>query len=577
MDRDKLLQALQNAHNAGDTASAQRIAQMIQAMPAADAAPSGPVVSPAMGGSGLTPQQQLDEGLIPSGAPSMPAPAPLPLIDTSQIGQPQPMRTDGGPVADIARAGLSGLARGATELIALPDTLGDLVGRGVNAGARRLGFDVGEFQPSPIGSAIRGAASRLTSGATEYQPQTTAGEYAQTVGEFTGGGAGARVGTVAGLLSEGAGQLTEGTAAEPFARAGAGILGSVLATRRGLPFSGDDEAARMANTLQQSGVRNITAGQARQSQPIMRAEGRLSPAGAQLDDFTAATMRQIGSNKPIATPENLRAVERSIVQQMDDAISGVAIAPNQSHAQAATRIAADYVERVPAGSLTPRVRGIGSEIAAAARQVRPVALDRIKEWRSDIGRLTVSPDAATREAAHGMRRILDDMTDTALTQAGRADDIQALAQAREAYRNFIAVRDAASRAGAEGGRLSPTQLNQSVIRSQGREAYATGRTTPFADFTRAGAATLRPAPATNPGGARTISESLPLAGGALLGGGALQAGADPLTAGLLAGGGILAPTIGQSAMRSAPIQGLLSNPATVLGQAVRTAPGLLAQ
>lgn len=498
-----------------------------------------------------------------------------PLIDARAALAPRAMRTDGGAAMDLARSGMSGLARGATELAALPATIGG----GLDALYERAGIiPQGSRENVPsVGGVIRGATSGLTSGATEYEPQTTGGEYAQTVGEFVGGGAGPKAGLLGGLLSEGAGQLTEGTAAEPYARIAGGIVGGMAGTPRNLPFAGDDEAARMARTLQQGGVNNITAGQARQSQPLMRMEGRLQPTAGQLDDFTAATMRQIGSDKPLATPENLRAIEQSIVGQMDDAIQGVSIAPNTRHAQAATQIAADYVDRVPAGSLTPRVRGIGQEIASASRQGGAVGLDKIKQWRSDIGRLTVSPDAATREAAHGMRRLLDDMTDTALTQAGRADDIQSLASARQSYRDFIAVRDAASRAGAEGGTLSPTQLNQSVIRSQGREAYATGRTTPFADFTRAGASTFRSAPATNPGGARTISESLPLAGGAVLGGGALQAGLSPVTAGLLAAGGVLAPTVGQSAMRSAPIQGLLTNPATVFGQATRTTPGLLAQ
>ena len=575
MDREKLMQALRNAHAAGDTAGAQRIAAMLSATPTQASEPA-PVVAPVtqdpMLPSPDTDTRSTQELLQQTGA------APGPVITREMAERavnPQASQPTGGSVMDLARSGASGLARGATELAALPATIGDGLGA-LYEGAGLIPEGSRAIEPS-IGSAIRGAASEFTSGATEYQPQTTGGEYAQTVGEFVGGGAGGRAGVLAGLASEGAGQLTEGTAAEPYARVAGGILGGLAGTPRNVPFAGDDEAARMARTLQQGGVRNITAGQARQSQPLMRMEGRLQPTATQLDDFTSATMRQIGSNKPIATPENLRAVEQTIVSQMDDAIKGVSIAPNARQAQAATQIAADYVERVPAGSLTPRVRGIGEEIASAARQGNSVGLNKIKQWRSDIGRLTVSPDAATREAAHGMRRLLDDMTDTALTQAGRADDIRSLASARQSYRDFIAVRDAASRAGAEGGTLSPTQLNQSVIRSQGREAYATGRTTPFADFTRAGASTFRAAPATNPGGARSLSESLPLAGGAVLGGGALQAGMSPVTAGLLAAGGVLAPTVGQSAMRSAPIQGLLTNPATVFGQASRATPGILAQ
>lgn len=500
-----------------------------------------------------------------------------PLIDTSMLTQPtQP--TGGGGLMDLARSGLSGLARGATELGALPATIGG----GLDALYERTGLiPQGSRENVPsVGGAIRGAASSLTSGGTEYQPQTTGGEYAQTVGEFVGGGAGGRAGVLGGLASEGAGQLTEGKAAEPYARVAGGILGGLAGRPRNIPFTGDDEAVRQANLLRQSGVRNITAGQARQSQPLMRAEGRLAPSAAQLDDFTTASLKRFddfGSTTNKATPRNLAAIERNIVDQMQDAVQGASIIPNSRHAANAAEVASDYISNVETGLAVGRVKEIAEDIAAASRNSRAVDLDTLKTWRQDIGNLTVSNTPATRRAAHALRRLVDDMTDTTLTQAGRADDITRLSRAREAYRDFIGVRDAATRKGGTRGDLSPSALNQSVIRSQGRENYATGRTTPFADFVRSGEGTLASAPTVNPGGARSISESLPLAGGALAGGGALQAGLDPMTAGLMAVGGVMAPSIGQSAMRSAPIQGLLTNPATTFGKLLMTAPGLLAQ
>lgn len=499
----------------------------------------------------------------------------VPLLDAPAALQEQPMRAQGGAGMDLLRSSASGLARGATELAALPAT----VGGGLDALYERLGIipEGSRANIPDIGGAIRGAASSLTSGATEYQPQTTGGQYAQTVGEFVGGGAGARAGILGGLASEGAGQLTEGTVAEPYARIGAGIAGSMLGAPRRPAFSGDDEAARMANLLEQQGVRNLTAGQARQSQPLMRAEGRLQTTPQQIDDYTASVMRQIGSTEKLATPTNLAAVQRNLVSQMDDAVKGVDVVPAPTQAQAALKIGTDYIDRVPSGQLTPRIRGIANEINALAASNKSAPLSRLREWRSDIGRLSVSPDAATREAAHGLRRLIDDMTDTALLAAGRADDISQLDQARQSYRDFIAVRDAASRAGAEGGTLSPQALNQSVIRSQGREAYATGRTTPMAEFTRAGAATMRPAPMVSPGGARSISEALPMAGAAMAGGGALQAGMDPFAAALLAAGGATAPALGQSLMRSAPVQSYLRNPAAFASAPARSLPGILSQ
>lgn len=482
----------------------------------------------------------------------------------------------GQAIGETVKSFGAGVTRGAAELAGLPGTLGNLL----DVGYEKLGLtpegSAAQFQAPISGETIRGALSGVTGGATEYRGEGIPARIAGTVGEFMGGGAGGRVGLVGGGASELAGMATEGTSLEPYARIGAGIAGSVLAGNPRAAFAGDTEAARMANLLESQGVRGITAGQARGSQRLMSAEGMLQPTASQLDDYTASVMRQLGSTETLATPQNLRAVEQRLVQQMDDAVRGVDIIPNQTAGANAVRIGLDYVDRVPAGSLTPRVRGIANEINALSNANKTVPLSRLREWRSDIGRLTISPDAATREAAHGLRSIIDDMTDEALRAAGRADDIASLGQARSSYRDYIAVRDAASRVGAEGGTLSPQALNQSVIRSQGREAYATGRTTDMADFTRAGAATLRPAPTVSAGGKRTLSETLPLVSAALTGSGALQAGLDPAAAAIVAAGGVMAPSAAQAAMRSMPIQMMLRDPYMTIARPATTIPGLLA-
>ena len=192
MDRDQLMTALRNAHAAGDAASAQRIAQMIQGME-----------------SPLTPSAE--KSLRASQDPMLPSPdtdvrstdqyrrdvgLDVPIINAEAALQPQLMRADGSAGMDLLRAGASGLARGATELVALPAT----VGGGLDALYERLGLipDGAREGVPNVGGAIRRVASSLTSGGTEYQPQTTAGEYAQTIGEFVGGGAGARAGALGG-------------------------------------------------------------------------------------------------------------------------------------------------------------------------------------------------------------------------------------------------------------------------------------------------------------------------------------------------------------------------------------------
>jgi hypothetical protein len=462
--------------------------------------------------------------------------------------------------------------RGASSLIGLPGTLDDLV----NAGLKKVGLIPENVPPSRIsGQAIQSALNDITGGYVNYKAPGFLGGATSTGGELLGGGAGGKVSALGGLLSEGLGYATEGSFLEPAARL-AGVIAPAFLTGKPGAFIGDDETARMANVLREAGV-DVSTGQGLQSQALMGLEGRLQATDDQLKAFTASTMQQLGSTAKLATPENLAATQKFIVKQMDDAVAGINVIPSTANASAALKIATDYVGRVPAGQLTPRVRGIANEIKAFEKSGKEISLERLKQWRSDIGSLTVSSDAATRTAAHDLRTLLDGMTDEALTAAGRADDIFALAKAREAYRNFIGVRDAASRATAEGGILSPTQLNQSMIRAQGREAYATGTSTPMTDFTRSAAAILRPAPATSPGGVRRISEALPIALATLAGGAGYQAGLGPVAAGLAAAAGAVAPAASQIAMRFAPLQSLVRNPVRAIAETARVAPGLLSQ
>lgn len=493
---------------------------------------------------------------------------------------------DFGPdIGTPIRAATAAVARGIADVPAIPVNLAQMAALGYE---KATGMD----EPSATSRFLNDlpdtrdmlASIPVIGPESQFRMEGTAGDYISTAGEFAGG-AGAlagpssvlRYGVVPGLASETAGQATEGTSYEPYARAGAALGASVIAAPKPGPFRGNSESARMANRLQSEGVRDITVGQATGSQPLMRLEGRLSPTINQIDDFTAATMRQLGSADDLATPTALARVQSEIVKQIDDAVAGVTIIPPPTIGSKVQDIAKSYVERVPRGSLTPRIRGIANEIDALAKAGRQVPLSRLSTWRSDIGKFSVSPDAATREAAHALRRVIDEMTDTALNAAGRSDDIQRLASARESYRNFIGVRDAASRAGAEGGTLSPTQLNQSMIRAQGRENYATGSTTPMVEFTRSGASTLRPAPTVNPGGERTISDALPTgmaaAGGAL----AYGSGLGPVGIGAMAAGGAMLPAVSQSIMRSNPVQSMMRNPLGTAAQSYPIAPGLLSQ
>lgn len=513
-------------------------------------------------------------------------------IKDNIIGADDGVESRGERLGSLIRGAGAATARGIADLPALPANIAQLA----TMGAEKV---LGMEEPSLASRALNSlpdtrdmlAAVPVIGPESEYVAPGRAGQFASTMGEFAGsagllggllkngmstGQNMLRYGAVPGAASEAAGQLTEGTAAEPYARTGAGLLASLISGPKPGAFSDTTEAGKMANRLQDSGVSNITVGQARQSQPLMAAEGRLEATSRQIDDFTAAAMRQLGSKEPLATPSALKSVQDTLVKQMDDAVRGVSIVPDMTAAQRALSVADDYIQRVPAGQLTPRVRGIAEEIQAAATAGKPIPLAQLKTWRSDIGSLTTSADDATRTSAHQLRGLINDMTDDALTAAGRSDDIVKLAEARRTYQDFIGIRDAASRAGAEGGTLSPQAVNQSVIRAQGREKYATGQTTPMSEFTRAGAAILRPASTVSPGGVRAIAGAVPLAAASILGGGALQAGANPVVAGLLAAGGALAPEAGKMAMRSNLMQTLMRNPTAAATRPAPALQGLLA-
>ena len=97
----------------------------------------------------------------------------------------------------------------------------------------------------------------------------------------------------------------------------------------------------------------------------------------------------------------------------------------------------------------------------------------------------------------------------------------------------------------------------------------------MSEFTRAGASVLRPAPTVSPGGVRSIMGALPMASASIMGGGALQAGANPALAGLLAAGAALAPEGGRAAMRSNLIQELMRNPGRAAMRPTPSIPAIL--
>lgn len=504
----------------------------------------------------------------------------------------------GQTINDMGKAVGSGIVRGTTALLDAPGALASGVESLATSGLEAAGFPPqytagikGSLTTMPFGGGDL-AASAVDAVAPQvqgYEPQTTAGEYAKTVGEFLPGslmgggnlaGSAIRYGVLPGLASEAAGQATEGTAYEPYARIAA-ALGTPLLTGRPTNnarpiLPADPEDARMAETLMAQGIRP-TVGQTTGSDFLRRLEGSLDVLPGQADDVTRAAMNTTGSTATRATPEALKQASDDIVRVMNDAVSGVSFTPSSAMAQQADDVVKSYMRSTAQGNVVPDVRNVADEIIDAATNpnAAPLDLTTLKDWRSRLGKLLQSSDAQAREAAWGLRSIIDDATEAQLMAAGRADDVAALGRAREQYRNWIAIADSATRAGAESGILSPTQLNQSVIRSQGRRNFAVGNTTPLGDLSRAAAGILRPAASVSAGGVRSISPQLLTS---LLGAGIGNAIAPGTAMAPIIGalGGASMTSLGQAAMRSTPVQSLLMDPKMRIAQSLLAAPGAAA-
>jgi hypothetical protein len=560
MEFEKIMTALRNAHAAGDTSAAQRLAQMAQAA------------------RQQQPQAAPQDAMVPSGDTDTRSTREFagggeqPLIDTSMIGQPRDAQAYRGRTMDFLQSGLSGLARGATELAALPATIGD----GLGALYERTGLipqGSRENEPS-IGAAIRDVAAQLTSGGIEYEPQTTPAEYAQTIGEFIGGGAGGRAGVLGGLLSEGAGQAAEGTAAEPYARAVFGIAGGLAGQR---PTSATSmtmgEAADDANALMQRGI-TPTAAQVSDSGLLARLEGTVAPTGQQLDDLTAAALQTVGmTGANRATPKVLSQASDNITNGMNNILRNVDVPIDTSVGQRVLSIMDDYTGSTAGGAPTVSARRIANEImdAATSPSARTFPATQMREWRTRLGKLTTSSDEATRDFAHELREVIDDATEAQLSALGRVDDISELSTLRNQYRNFLVLADASTKGGREGARgiLTPERLSTASQRTVGRTNYALGRGTDLSDLSLQAMRVLGSQPTVSAGGFRDIVGLGSLGLGGSVG---LATQSVPLAIGAAA-----APIVGQSVMRSAPVQSLLMNPRAASLNAMRTTPGLLAQ
>ena len=519
--------------------------------------------------------------------------------------------TPGEKLGQYIRGAGAAVARGIADVPALPANLAQLGAMGVE---KLLGME----EPSAVSRALESlpdtremlASVPVIGPESRYVAPGTAGEYISTIGEFAGGaGASSRLGRIAkskiageatkvkdigatvgdvmrygvvpGAASEAAGQATEGTALEPYARTAAGIGASLLATPRPSGVSSrvqqsDPERVAAAESLRRQGIQP-TAGQILDVEGLMKAEGTLGPRPAQLDALTKAALRTAGNETAKrATPKVLSDTQRNITSGMNKILDlDVAVSP--SAGTRVMQVADDYFAGSPGRELPVALRKVADELVNLATDPASKAIPAktMRMWRSTLGAYTTSAQELTRDAAHVLREIIDDMTEAALQQAGRADDIAELAKLRQQYRNFLTIADASTRGGREGasGLLTPERLSSASKRVMGRTNYATGKATDLAELARQSEMIVGAVPTVKPGGVRDVATAAGLGSAGAFGG--FSAG-GPVGAALGGLAGAAAPAVGSALMRSGPVQSAILQPSQ-FGRSIATVPGLLSQ
>lgn len=484
--------------------------------------------------------------------------------------------------------------------------VGSELGRGIGRGA----MDLLGFIGTPGGSTVpmsqvqENMATAQDFIGISADPKTTAGRIAGTAGEFVPGAvmggalspAGiARFGLLPGAASEIAGMATEGTAAEPAARVAAALASPIAAqgasniARRAISPSAGANPAKLqaAQVLEREGVK-VTAGQATGNEAQLFREAATKTGRKLVEDqaeqFTRAVLKRIGVSADRATPEIMTRAADDIGGVFNSVAKGVDVTPTPDLMTKFSGALREYGQLAPKATQAPIVGEINRKIVKAFRGGNPLTSKQVLSWRSSLGKLTKSPDQATREAAISTMNALDDALADSLTALGRADDVARLGVARGQYRNLIAVENALVRAGEQAatGVITPANLRTAVA-AQGKRAFAQGRGD-LSDLARAGVTTMQPLPqsGTQP---RTLARELTSGaqGGTAAGLGSFALGVDPVTAAAIGGAAVVAPRARNALLSSPAGQAFMRNQALQPGASaldrrlLGTLGGLLSQ
>lgn len=426
------------------------------------------------------------------GPPSEAAPDPGRFSPGQQPGLAIP---EVNTLADVAKSGGVGVARGALGMVGLPGTIEQLGRMGINAAGSALGAEGNVVSPEtalPTGSDLQKRVEGVTG--KFYEPQTTAGKYARTVGEFAPGALfpGSAVQRVLGnvvgpaLASETAGQMTEGTAAEPWARVGGALVGAGLPgmiSRGYTPVPTDPTRAAHVQRLRNEGVTDLTAGQVTGSNPLRYLEQHASDipfsggrARIQSDraaeQFTRAALRRAGINAPRATQDVIDAAFTAHGQRFDDLANASTLVLNRPDVRRMANAVHYYANLTPPTARIPFIEDMFRDVQnIAGNRISGAVYQRYRSTLEDAARGATDP--VLSEALRRIRNVLDDAV-----ERGLPANLQGQWRtARTEYRNLLTVSRAAGAAGenAANGLISPAQLAAATKATQKARNFERGR------------------------------------------------------------------------------------------------------
>lgn len=290
------------------------------------------------------------------------------------------------------------------------------------------------------------------------------------------------------------------------------------------------------DVLKKEGV-DVSAGQARGSQPLRTAESALGTApfsgdvatqqfNRQMRQFTRAALKRVGEYAEAATPEVIdRAFER-IGNQFDKLEANVLL-PDPTLKAEIAKVNQDYINHTSPGTRVPYMQKVADQVASLSTAMG-VPGKAYKAWRSEMNRImrkTQNPEY--KEALQGAISAIDGAMERTLAKTN-PEQLGAWREARRQYRNMMVIEKAlpAGEAGAE-GLITPAKLRQAAL-AQDKRSFRRGKSE-FTDLALAGEQLLTPVRTSKTSEranalampaevaaaiAALVSGNLPLAGGA---------------------------------------------------------------